>query len=66
MMRRKINEETTDPEMTQMIELIDKDIIITTFCYVQRVERCTSMLSRNVEDIFKKSNKALRAKKRMK
>lgn len=40
----------TDPEMTQIIELVDKDIkivIMTVFCRLKKLQEDTSFLTRN-------------------
>lgn len=50
----------TDPELTQRIKLVDKDIgrviIITIFCMFRKLEERLNILSRDVEGIKKDSN----------
>ena len=53
---RKVNNQT-DPELMQMLELAGKDIkivIITLFHRFKRLEKRLNMLSRNMDDIFKR------------
>ena len=53
---RKVNNQT-DPELMQMLELAGKDIkivIITLFHRFKRLEKRLNMLSRIMDDIFKR------------